>query len=73
MVAYWDIPVFAEYNDVRANRVDTRKVDHGANIVKTLKMSCPWTKNREKKGEEKMLKYRSLYTGNLYNSSRDIG
>ena len=58
--AYRDIPVFAEYNEGRANRVDARIVDHQAKTVTTLKMSCPWIQNREKKDEEKVLKYGPL-------------
>ena len=49
MQAYWDIPVFAEYNEVRAKRVDARIVDHQAKTVTTLEMSCPWIQDREKK------------------------
>ena len=45
--AYWDIPVFAEYNEVRAKRVDARIVDHQAKTVTTLEMSCPWIQNRD--------------------------
>ena len=58
--AYWDIPVFAEYNEVRTNRVEPRIVDHQAKTVTTLEMSCPWIQNREKKDEEKVLKYGPL-------------
>jgi len=58
--AYWDIPVFAEYNEFRANRADAKIVDHQAKKVTTLEMSCPWIQNREKKDEEKALKYGPL-------------
>ena len=58
--AYRDIPVFAEYNEVRDNRVDARIVDHQAKTLTTLEMSCPWIQNQEKKDEEKVLKYGSL-------------
>ena len=58
--AYWDVPVFAEYNEFRANRADAKIVDHQAKKVITLEMSCPWIKNREKKDEEKALKYGPL-------------
>ena len=60
MQAYWDIPVFAEYNEVRADRVDVRIVDHQAKTLTTREMSCPWIQNQEKKDEEKVLKYGSL-------------
>ena len=54
MQAFWDIPVFAEHNEVRANRVDARIVNHRE------KMSCLWVKNRCQKDEEKTLKYGPL-------------
>ena len=57
--AYWDIPVFVEYNKVRAKRMHARIVDHQAKTVTTLEMSCPWIQNREKKDEE-VLKYGPL-------------
>ena len=49
-----------EYNEVRTKRVDTRIVDHQAKTVTTLEMSSPWIQNREKKDEEKVLKYGPL-------------
>ena len=57
MQAYWDISVFVVYNKVRAKRMDAKIVDHQAKTVTTLEMSCPWIQNREKKDEEKVLKY----------------
>ena len=48
---------FPEDNEVRTKRVDTRIVDHQTKTVTTLEMSCPWIQNREKKDEEKVLKY----------------
>ena len=53
--AFWDIPVFAEHNEVRANRVDARIVNHREKIVSTIEMSCPWVENRGKKDGEKTL------------------
>ena len=58
--AFWDIPVFAEHNEVRANRMDARIVNHWEKIVNTIEFSCPWVENRGKKDEEKILKYGSL-------------
>ena len=58
--AFWDIPVFAEHNEVRANSVDARIVNHREKIVGTIEMSCPWTENRGKEDEEKTLKYGPL-------------
>ena len=65
--AYWDIPVFVEYNEFRAKRMHARIVDHQAKTVTTLEMSCPWIQNREKKDEEKVLKYGPLYKMTQYN------
>ena len=58
--AYWDVPLYAENNHVQANRIDARIVDHEAKKVITLEMSCPWITNREKKEEEKTIKYGPL-------------
>ena len=38
---FWDIPLFAEHQEVRANRVDTRIINHESKQVVTLKMCCP--------------------------------
>ena len=65
--AYWDIPVFVEYNKGRAKRMHARIVDHQAKTMTTLEMSCPWIQNREKKDEEKVLKYGPLYRITQYN------
>ena len=66
MQAYWNIPVFVEYHKVRAKRMDARIVDHQVKTVATLEMSCPWIQNREKKDEEKVLKYGPLYRVTQY-------
>ena len=60
MQAFWDVPVFAEQNEVRANWVDARIVNHREKIVSTIEMSCPWVENRGKKDEEKTLRYGPL-------------
>ena len=44
----------------RCNRVDARIVNHKTKRVVTLKMSCPWVSNGEKKNEEKTAKYDPL-------------
>lgn len=36
-----DVPVFAEYQEVRANCVDARIVNRLSKTVITLEMSCP--------------------------------
>ena len=46
--------------------MDARIVDHQVKTVATLEMSCPWIQNREKKDEEKVLKYGPLYRVTQY-------
>ena len=58
--AYWDIPVFAVSEQVKQNRVDARFIAHEKKKVLAVEMSCPWTENREKKKEEKAIKYGPL-------------
>ena len=60
VTAYWDVPVFAEHLQVRANRVDARFVDRENKEVILIEMSCPWMDNRKQKEEEKNLKYAPL-------------
>ena len=45
MTAYWDIPVYADHTEVRANRIDVRIVDKERKKVSLLEMSCPWIEN----------------------------
>ena len=58
--AFWDFPVYAEHNEVRANWVDARIVNHREKTVSTVEMSCPWVEISGKKDEEKTLKYGPL-------------
>ena len=58
--AFWDVPLFAEHQEARANKVDARIINHLSKRVITLEMSCPWVTNREKKKEEKTTKYKPL-------------
>ena len=58
--AFWDVPLFAEHQEVRANRIDVRIINHESKRVITLEMSCPRVTNREKKEEEKTTKYGPL-------------
>ena len=58
--AFWDVPLFAEHQEVRANRVDARIINHASKRVITLEMSCSWVTNRKKKKEEKITKYGPL-------------
>ena len=57
---FWDVPLFAEHQEVGANRVHARIINHESKRVVTLEMSCPWVTNREKKEEEKSTKYGQL-------------
>ena len=60
ITAYWDVPVFAENKEVRANRIDARIVDKVRKEILLLEMSCPWITNRRTKEEEKTRKYAPL-------------
>ena len=55
--AFWDVPVYAEKTEVRANRIDARVVDKQRKKVLLLEVSCPWMANRKQKEEEKTSKY----------------
>ena len=57
VTAYWDVPVFADQTEVRANRIDGRLVNKARKTVTLLEMSCPWVDNRDHKDEEKTMKY----------------
>ena len=54
---FWDIPINAEHNELRANPIDVRLVSHERKEVYTIEMNCPWIKSRAKKDDEKTLKY----------------
>ena len=60
VVAYWDVPLFADTTHVKANRIDARIIDKERKQVKLLEMSCPWVENREEKAVEKTSKYGPL-------------
>ena len=55
--AFWDVPLFAEHQEVRANRVDAPIINHESKRVITLEMSCPRATNREVKTGGKTTKY----------------
>ena len=55
--AYWDVPVYGEYQELRANRVDARIVNNRDKQVIGLEVSCPWVRNRDKKTFENTMKY----------------
>ena len=58
--AYWDVPVYGEFQELRANTVDARIVINQHKRVIALEMSCPWVSNRGKKTSEKTMKYAPL-------------
>ena len=60
MQAFWQVPVYGEYQELRANRVDARIVNNKEKQVMALEMSCPWVNNRDKKTSEKTMKYAPL-------------
>ena len=80
--ARWDVPVYADHQEVRANRVDARVVNHESKKVMTIEMSCQRISNREKKSEEKTMKCGPLrwelkeqykgYEVHQYNSIMDV-
>ena len=57
---FWDVPLFAEHQEVEANRVHARIIKHELKQVTTLEMSCSWVTSREKKEEEKTTQYEPL-------------
>ena len=57
---FWDVPLFAEHQEVEANRVHACIINHEPKQVITLKMSCSWVTSREKKKVEKTTKYEPL-------------
>ena len=54
--AYWEVPVYGECQDLRANRIDARIVNHQEKKIIAMEMSCPWVSNRQKKTTEKTMK-----------------
>ena len=58
--AFWDVPVYADHVEVRANRIDARIVDNSAKTVILLEINCPWPDNRASKSYEKTEKYSPL-------------
>ena len=67
---------------MQANRIGAKIVNHKSKEVVVLEMSCPWIENREKKDEEKLVKYGPLpwelqerypgYTVHQYNFIMDV-
>ena len=79
-IALWDVPLFADTTQVKANRIDATVIDKTSKQVRGIEMSCPWLENRESKDFEKTTKYSQLrleltnrypeYNVNQYNHRR---
>jgi len=50
--AFWDVAVYAENTEVRANRIDARVIDKRRKRVLAVEMSCPWMNNRTAKEKD---------------------
>ena len=48
---FWDVLLFAEHNEVKANRVGALVINHKRRSVVTLEMSCPWEPKQEGRGK----------------------
>ena len=55
--ALWDVSIYADSIEVRANIVDARIVDKEQKRVFAIEMRCPWVDNCEVKEMEKTQKY----------------
>ena len=61
--AWWDVPVYANHQEVRTNRVDARVVNHESKKVMTIETSCPGISNREKEERGENYEVWSLEVG----------
>ena len=48
---FWDVSVFGESIELKANRIAAQIINHEEKTVITLEVSCPWTENRERKDQ----------------------
>ena len=69
--AFWDVPLFAEHQEVRANRVDARIINHESKQVITHEMSCLWLTTGRKKRSRK-LRNTDRSVGNWNSSTKDM-
>ena len=58
--AFWDVPLFADTTQVKANRIDASVIDKTSKQVRVIEMSCSWLENRESKDFEKTTNYSKL-------------
>ena len=68
--AFWDVPVFGEKTELKANSVDAQIINHYEKRAIMLEVSCPWIGVREKKTRRKLLGT-ITYDGNLNNNIMD--
>ena len=61
MQVFWDVLLFVEHQEGRANRVDVIIINHMSKGVIRLEMSCSWFTNWEKYKGEKTRKYGLLH------------
>jgi len=45
--AFWDVPLFADTTQVKADRIDATVIDKTSKQVRVIEISCPWLENRE--------------------------
>jgi len=50
VTAHWDVPIFEEHLQVRANRVDATFVDRENKEAMLIEMSCPWMDKKQNQG-----------------------
>ena len=80
--AFWDVPLFADTTQVKANRIDATIIDKTSKQVRVIEMNCPWLENIESKDFVKTTKYSQLkleltnrypeYKVNQYNIIMDV-
>ena len=81
--SFWDVPLFADTTQVKANRTDAKVIDKASKQVRVIEMSCPWLEKRESRDFEKTTKYSSQlrleltnrypeYKVNQYNIIMDV-
>ena len=58
--AFWDVPLFADTTQVKANRIDATVIDKTSKQVRVIEMSCPWLEKRESNDFEKTTTYSQL-------------
>ena len=80
--AFWDVPLFADTTQVKANRIDATIIDKTSKQIRVIEMNCPWLECIESKDFEKTTKYSQVrleltnrypeYKVNQYNIIMDV-